>query len=133
MKNKTTHIQKFKEFHKYKHTEFSETELLEMAKLTPVDTGISSVHMWIGPNPGYHWKRVKICNIPNKFSEDNTFTLTIPDFEIIGNVNSKLITSKVLNKIQSWITMNMKNILAYSEKGSNMSTSEFLSKLIPVK
>jgi len=94
---------------------FSEQELLEMANVNYETTGIKDVVLWIGPNPEYHGKRIKICNIPNKFAVTDCFTLTIPKFEIIGDVNKKLITSEVLEKIKEFVTINYQLISDYSD------------------
>ena len=93
----------------------TEQELLEMANVNYETTGIKDVVLWIGPNSEYHGRRIKICNIPNKFVATDCFTLTIPDFKIIGNVNDKLITSEVLEKIKEFITINYQLICDYSD------------------
>lgn len=95
--------------------ELSEQELMEMANVDYETTGIKDVVIWIGPNPKSHGKRIKISNIPNKFDGSKCFTLTIPDFKIIGNVNTKLITTDVLNKIKQFITDNYQLISDFSD------------------
>lgn len=128
---------KIKNFENFKLNEFynssslSEDEMMEMANVYSEDTGIKNVVIWVGPNPGQHWKRIKISNIPNKWGDSNCFTLTIPDFKIIGNVNTKLITKDVLEDIKNWININIEPINDYSNR--TIFTSEFLKRLKSIK
>jgi len=110
-----------------KFNDLSEQELLEMANVTYKTTGIENVVLWIGPNPKYHGKRIKISNLPNKFTGTNCFTLTIPDFEIIGNIDETFITTKILNKIKEFVNINYKIISDYSDY--LISTEELLENL----
>jgi hypothetical protein len=105
----------------------TEQELLEMSNIGYKVTGIKDVIIWIGPNPKHHWNRIKISNIPNKYSGENCFTLTIPDFKIIGEVNSKLITNEVLEQIKKFVNINYQTICDYSEY--KILTDEFIEKL----
>ena len=111
----------------YKEFSQSERELLEMANVTYKTTGIEDVVLWIGPNPEYHGKRIKVSNLPNKFTMSNCFTLTIPKFEIIGEIDEKFITTKVLNKIKEFVTINYQVISDYSDY--LISTEDLLSNL----
>jgi hypothetical protein len=108
----------------------SDDELLEMANITSNETGIDDVVIWIGPSPSMHGHKIKVSNIPNKISSDNLFTITIPDFNIIGDINSKFINDSKLNKIKEFLTINNESIIEYSEY--KLSTKEFLDKLIKV-
>ena len=108
----------------------SEDELFEMANVTEETTGIKDVVIWIGPNPKSHGKRVKVSNIPGKISSNDCFTLTIPKFEIIGEVNTKFIDSIKLDKIKEFILNNRSLIEDYSDY--KISTKELLDGLKPV-
>jgi hypothetical protein len=79
----------------------------------------------MGPNPSGHWKRIKVSNVPNKFDGKNCFTITIPDFKIIG-VN-KFITVEKLEEIQKFVTLNMQLIIDYSDY--KIETLDFLLNL----
>ena len=105
----------------------SEDELLEMANVTDESTGINDVVLWIGPNPTSHGKRIKVSNIPNKISSSDLFTITIPDMNIIGDVNSKFITKSKLDDIKKFITINLQLIEDYSEY--KITTKRFLDNL----
>jgi hypothetical protein len=105
----------------------TEQELLEMSNIGYKVTGIKDVIIWIGPNPDYHWKRIKISNIANKYSGEDCFTLTIPDFKVVGEVNKKLITTEVLEKIKEFVTINYQTISEYSDY--KILTDEFIEKL----
>jgi hypothetical protein len=108
----------------------SEDELFEMSNVTEETTGIKDVVIWIGPNPKSHGKRVKVSNIPGKISSNDCFTLTIPKFEIIGEVNTKFIDSIKLDKIKEFILNNRSLIEDYSDY--KISTKELLDGLKPV-
>lgn len=120
----------FKYFEFVDSNSLSEDELFEMANVTEETTGIKDVVIWIGPNPNSHGKRVKVSNIPGKISSSDCFTLTIPKFEIIGEVNSKFIDTPKMDKIKSFIKNNLKLIEDYSEY--KISTKELLDNLKPV-
>jgi len=107
-------IKKLNEFKFY--TEIDDEELSEMSNISYNTTGIKDVVIWIGPNPHYHGKRVKISNTPSKFNKNNCFTITIPDLEIIGDVNKVLIDSKKLEKIKEFISVNMNVISKYLDE-----------------
>jgi len=105
----------------------SEQELLEMANVTYKTTGIEDVVLWIGPNTEYHGKRIKVSNFPNTFTLTNCFTLTIPKLETIGKIDGTFITTKVLNKIKEFVTINYQVISDYSDY--LISTEDLLANL----
>jgi hypothetical protein len=108
----------------------SEDELFEMANVTEETTGIKDVVIWIGPNPSSHGKRVKVSNIPGKISSNDYFTLTIPKFEIIGEVNNNFIDTPKLDKIKEFLSINLQLIQDYSDY--KISTKQLLDGLKPV-
>jgi len=108
----------------------SEDELFEMANVTEETTGIKDVVIWIGPNPMSHGKRVKISNIPNKISSSDCFTITIPKFEIVGEMNTKFIDSIKLENIKKFILNNLSLIEDYSDY--KISTKQLLDGLKPI-
>jgi hypothetical protein len=121
---------KLNKFNEFVDNSFSEDELLEMANVTYETTGIKDVVIWIGPNPQSHGKRIKVSNIPNKISSSDCFTITIPKFEIVGNVNNNLIDSVKMDMIKKFITTNIKLIEEYSDY--KISTKQLLDGLKPV-
>jgi len=121
-----------KKLFEYKNfNQLSEQELLEMANVTYKTTGIENVVLWIGPNPEYHGKRIKVSNLPNKFTGSNCFTLTIPKFEIVGKVDETFITTKVLDKIKEFVTLNYQIISDYSDY--LISTEDLIENLKKVE
>lgn len=115
----------------FEYKDFREQELLEMANVGYKDTGIEDVILWIGPNPGQHWRRIKVCNKKNTFDFSDNFTLTIPDFKIIGEVNTKLITTEILEKIKEFVNLNYKIICDYSDY--KILTSDFIENIKKIK
>lgn len=107
-----------------------EPTLLEMASVGEKYTGIENVVIWIGMDPKLHYLRVKVSNIPNKWSADN-FTITIPELDVVGKINKSLISRQVLENIKSWIKLNIESIIAY-EQGEITYTDVFLSKLVKI-
>ena len=124
-------MKKIYEFNEYRFaTSISDEELMEMANVSPKKTGIKDVYIWFGPNPHYHGKRIKVSNIPNKFSKNDCFTITIPEFEIIDQYNTNLITTSVLDDIIKFVKLNIKAIEDFSDE--KISTDEFIDKLISI-
>lgn len=120
------------EFNEYDYTKYcniiTDDELLEMCNISPKTTGIDNVFIWVGPNHHYHGRRIKVSNVPNKWSKSDCFTITIPDFKIIGEVNNKLITKDTFEKITKFILDNIIPITQYSDE--KISTDEFFQKII---
>ena len=108
----------------------SEDELFEMDNVTEETTGIKDVVIWVGPNPKSQGKRVKISNIPNKISSSDCFTITIPKFEIVGEMNTKFIDSIKLENIKKFISNNLSLIEDYSDY--KISTKQLLDGLKPI-
>lgn len=104
-----------------------DNELLEMANFTKKTTGIEDVVIWIGPNPPNHGKRIKVSNKINSFDPQETFTITIPDLKIIGEVNTKLISNQILDKIFDFINKNIEVISEYSDR--KISTEELIDRI----
>jgi len=123
-------MEKIDKFYEFVDNSLSEDELLEMANVTDQTTGIEDVVLWIGPNPKSHGRRIRVSNTPNKISSSDCFTITIPKFEIVGNVNSKLIDQIKMDKIKKFITINQKLIEDYSDY--KISTKDLLDGLRPV-
>jgi ribosome biogenesis protein Tsr3 len=119
---------KIKKIDEYKvYNQISDEELMEMSNLSSKATGIEDVIIWVGPNPLYHGKRIKVSNIPNKISKIDCFTITIPDLEIIGYVNSAFIDKKKLEKIKEFVKINMEVLSKYSD--GEIFTDEMIALL----
>ena len=119
------------EFNEYKyHTVITDDELLEMANISSKKTGLTNIYIWIGPNPHFHGYRIKVSNIPDKFSKDDCFTITIPKLKIIGNVNRSFIDDKKIKNIFKFIKLNEEIIKQYSDE--NISTDELIDGLKPI-
>ncbi len=104
-----------------------DNELLEMANFTKKTTGIDDVVIWIGPNPPNHGRRIKVSNKPNSFDPYDTFTITIPDFNIIGEVNTKFIKEATLDNIYKFIEKNIQVIIEYSDR--KISTEDLIERI----
>lgn len=109
---------------------YFEPRLLEMANVGKKHTGIDNVVLWIGMDPQQHFLRVKVSNVPGKWSSDN-FTITIPKLDIVGKINKSFISGEVLDDILNWIKLNLETIIAY-ETGEIVYTDDFLEKLKPI-
>jgi glutamate 5-kinase len=101
-----------------------------MSNVTSKKTGIENVVLWVGPNPESNILRIKVSNVPNKFDGLDCFTLTLPDYKIIGKIDSKFITKKILGKIKHWCEKNMEAIIEYSEH--EISTDDLFEKIIKI-
>jgi len=117
-------IKKILEFKTY--SEIDDDELLEMSNISSKRTGIDNVVIWLGPNPHSHGKRIKVSNVPNKGSR-NCFTVTIPELEVIGEINKSFIDSKKLDQIKEFIKINLDVICRYSDQ--EITTDEMFDDL----
>jgi len=102
--------------------------LLEMANISPKISGINNVVIWIGKRPDEHWHRIKVSNVANKASDD-CFTIKIPGFETIGNINTSLITDDIFEQIKIFVSGNIQTIINYSDGilNSKKITEDLLS------
>lgn len=123
-------MKRINKYFEFLDNSLSEDELFEMANVTDETTGIEGIVLWIGPNPKSHGKRVKVSNIPNKISSSDCFTITLPKFEIIGDVNPNLIDSVKMSKIKEFLINNLELIEKYSDY--QISTKQLLDGLKPV-
>lgn len=99
----------------------------EMSNIIQTKSGLSeNVVMWFAKYPTRHGLRIKISNVAGKFS-DNNFTLTIPDFKIIGKVNKSLIDNKLLDEIKEWITGNLDIIEMLNDE--KIKTKDFVDNI----
>ena len=107
--------------------QLNEHELLEMAILGYRCTGVADATIWVGPNPHSHGLRIKISNNPTNFASHDCFTLTLPNFEVLGKVERSIITTRMLDGIEAWCELNMRVIIDYSDY--KISTDEFVERL----
>lgn len=116
------------ELHSKNHTysSLSEKELYFMANLTEKETEIKDVVIWVGANPHYYRHRIKVSNTLD-YSGNNCFTITIPELNILGEVNKEMITMEKLTQIKDFVKLNMETIIDYSN--FKLSTADFLAKL----
>ena len=126
---KSINNNQLKEYHKY--DSISVNKVFEMSNITDKRTGIKNIVIWIGPNPKYHGYRIKVSNQPNIFRLEDSFTITIPELKVIGDINTKLITTKVFNDIIKFIELNVNLIKDFSDLSINVD--ELYKNLKPVK
>lgn len=107
-----------------------ELDLYEMANLTQRWTGIPNVVIWVGSDPSKHAMRVKVSNVPDKWSNDN-FTITLPYLDVVGNINKQFITGALLDDIKAWMKLNIQTLIDY-ENGEIQDTGDFLDKLVKI-
>lgn len=127
-KNIHIKINEFLDDSKYSQ-KIDEEELLEMANLWGKHTGLDDVVIWIGSTiKANHGKRIKVSNINSKIGSSlDCFTITIPELNIIGNINTKHITNKKLEKIFKFINLNIDAISDVCDE--KIDTVEFISRM----
>lgn len=101
----------------------SEQELLHMSNLTADETGIKDVVIWVG----YDSQWIKVSNVPNSLDGKDCFTITIPDYKVIGTVNTQFITPDTIKDIISFAELNMKIISQYADY--EISTAVLISHI----
>jgi hypothetical protein len=115
----------------YADQQMTEQELFEMANFWGSDLGLDdNIVLWIGSClSSKYGNRIKVSNITGKVpgSSRDTFNITIPKLEVIGQVNTKHITTKKLNKIFDFIKLNMELIIAFCQE--EIDTIEFVQKV----
>ena len=115
----------------YTDQQMTEQELLEMSIFWGSDLGLDDdIVIWIGSVLSSKLgNRIKVSNIAGKGQgrSRDTFSITIPDLEIKGKVNTKHITAKKLSKIFDFIKLNMDLIIAFCQE--EIDTIEFVQKV----
>jgi len=122
---------KSKEHEYLKYATFlTDEELMTMTDISPRQTGIENVFIWVGFNPHSQGRRIKVSNIPNHFDRKDCFTVTLPDFKILGNQNAELITDDIIKDILKFVELNMQLIFDYSDE--KMATDVFFDKIVKI-
>lgn len=92
-----------------KDTLSAQPNLMEMSNYSGSSTGLGNIWIWVGEKPGKHGYRVKVSNLSNKpglMSKSDSFSVTLPQYNIVGTVNTKLVTSKNMAKLMDFIRSN---------------------------
>ena len=120
------------EAHKYlKYATFiTDEEKMTLTDISPRQIGIQNVFIWVGSNPHTHDRRIKVSNVPNDFHGKDCFTMTIPDFKIIGEPNRKVVTTEIMKDIIKFVEINLQLIYDYSDE--KMATDEFFDKIVKI-
>jgi len=105
-------------------------EKMTLTDVSPRQTGIENVYVWVGFNPHYQVRRIKVSNVPNDFHGKDCFTMTIPDFKIIGEPNRKVVTTAIMKEIIKFVELNLQLIYDYSDE--KMATDEFFDKIVGI-
>ena len=77
------------------------TSLFEMTDISGASTGLGNVVIWIAPILPNQNKRIYLSKVPDKGYAGDTFIITIPDLEIIGDVNRSFIDGQKLEQIRA--------------------------------
>ena len=122
---------KSKEHEYLKYATFiTDEEKMTLTDISPRQIGIKDVFIWVGSNPHTHDRRIKVSNVPNDFHGKDCFTMTIPDFKIIGEPNRKVVTAEIMSDIRKFIELNMQLIYDYSD--DKMATDQFFDKIVGI-
>ena len=108
----------------------TDNEVMTLTDIIPKQTGIKDVVLWVGDNPHTKARRVKVSNMPNSLSRQDCFTLTMPEFEILGTPNRELINDDVMKDIIKFVQQNLQAIYDYSD--FKISTDVFFDKIIRI-
>ena len=108
-------IYKYNEFYNYDNKSLSTEERDEISSVGESATGIKNLILWFGPNPHSREVQVRVSNNPNDLSGNDIFSIIIPKYDIIGDVNNDFITDDILKSIISYIELNKDNIYKYSD------------------
>lgn len=108
-------IYKYNEFYNYDNRSLSPEERDEISSVGESATGIKDVIIWFGPNPHSREVKVRVSNNPNDLSGKDIFSIILPKFDIIGDINHSFITNDILKSIISYIELNKDSIYKYSD------------------
>lgn len=111
--------------------EWSNDQLYEMANVTSRRHGIENVVIWVGATNKQHGLRIKVSNIPNKMDMNNNFTIMMPSLDYDHTQVANWITSKIMDKIITWIKLNQQLLYDY-ELGVITDTDDFLNNIVKV-
>ena len=111
-------------------TFITDEEKMTLTDISPRQTGIKDVYVWAGVNPHTYDRRIKVSNVPNDFHGKDCFTMTIPDFKIIGEPNKNVVTDGIMNDIVKFVELNLQLIYDYSDE--KIDTVEFFDKIVGI-
>lgn len=97
--------------------EIIDSFLMEMANLTPTNTGLPVV-IWLGPVGGQHGPRIKISNNKGKMTSDS-FVMSVSKSPKILTPNSCKLSSSVIEDISDWIMLNYEVLMQLYEIGES--------------
>ena len=100
-------------------------QLHEMANIHSSVHGIDDVVIWVGLANKQHGLRIKVSNVKNKFDPSNNFVIQMPSLDYDPTQVAAWISSKIMNKIFSWVKINQKHLDDY-ENGVLDDTLVFL-------
>jgi len=103
------------------------TERNEMLSVGKMTTGIEDVTFWLGTNRRYKYRIVKISNIKNDCSGKNCFIITLPELNIIGEIDKTYITNEKLKQIKEFLIKNMNVLINYDDETDD--TGDFFHML----
>jgi len=111
--------------------EWQNDQLYEMANLFQKRHGIENVVIWVGRAPTTHGLRIKVSNVPNKMSMDDSFVIMMPSLDYDPKQVADWIGTKTIKKILEWIKLNQELLYNY-ELGLIDDTDEFLDQISKV-
>ena len=129
----TEELRKYIKMVKEEEIVHSETDsmLHEMANIHSHRTGIPDVVIWVGTASKKHGLRVKVSNLKNRYRQEDSFVIQMPNLDYDPDQVASWITSDTMNKILSWIKINQKVLFDY-ENGKIDDTDVFLNMLSKV-
>jgi len=110
----------FNSINEFHNPSMTDEELLEMSNFWGDGLGLDeNIVLWIGSSlSSKHGNRIKVSNIPSKDmgTSRDCFSITVPDLNIIGDINTKHITTKKLKTIFGFIKLNEQTIIDFCEE-----------------
>ena len=121
----------FNNINEFHNPVMTDEELLEMSNYWGNGLGLDeTIVLWMGSAlSSKHGNRIKVSNIPGKSmgTSKDCFTITVPNLDVIGDVNTKHITTKKLKTIFKFIKLNEEAIIEFCQE--QIDTTEFNKKL----
>jgi hypothetical protein len=107
----------------------TENNLFEMANIKPKESGLPLV-IFASTKYDMHAARIKVSNIPNTFSKDDNFVITISKTPKIVAGKPKY-NQQQINDIYDWILLNYDTLMKFwkDEYDSNIDFYNDLKKI----
>lgn len=91
----------------------TEDHLCEMARVKPTDSGLPFI-IFVSTRDygiGNHWARIKVSNIPGKYSKEDNFSISVDNPRVVAG--KPAYTHSKVQDIIDWVKLNHDPLIKY--------------------